>query len=560
MIYPKIPLAQAVLQLCKTKNITEIVISPGSRNAPLTIGFTHDDFFNCYSITDERCAAFFALGMAQQNRKPTALVCTSGSALLNYYPAVCEAFYSDIPLVVISADRPAYKIDIGDGQTIRQQNVFANHILFSANLRENDREYNEEQVQRAIHTAVEKKGPVHINVPFEEPLYEVVDMPGTPITLWEPEPGDEKQDKNSVDTFTERWNEAKRKIVLVGVNHPGDIPAKYLDMLGNDPSVIVFTETTSNLYHPGFFPGIDKIVAPVEKIGDELRKLQPDLLLTFGGMVVSKKIKVFLRKYSPEWHYHIDTKKAYDTFFCLTEHFRSAPARFFSEVAPGLKKVESDYCSYWKAAEKRRVRKHDSYVGKIPFSDLKVYAEVFRTIPGSQVVHFSNSATIRYSQLFTMRPGWKVYCNRGTSGIDGSTSTAVGASVAGKLATTLITGDLSFFYDSNALWNNYMREDFRIILINNGGGGIFRILPGHKNTPNFDTYFETVHNLTAKHLCEMYGIEYATANDEASLKEALTGFYTSSTRPRLLEVFTPRTVNDGVLIDYFRYLADDFSE
>ncbi|RNL82067.1 2-succinyl-5-enolpyruvyl-6-hydroxy-3-cyclohexene-1-carboxylic-acid synthase [Sinomicrobium pectinilyticum] len=560
MIYPKIPLAQTVLQLCKAKNITEIVLSPGSRNAPLTIGFTHDDFFNSYSVVDERCAAFFALGIAQQTRKPAVLVCTSGSALLNYYPAVCEAFYSDIPLVVISADRPAHKIDIGDGQTIRQQNVFANHILLSANLAEGENEFNEEQIQKAIHTAITGKGPVHINVPFEEPLYEVVNAPETEVGEWHPEQEPENYDKSTRDTFLERWNSTSRKMVLVGVNYPGDIPLGYLDLLAKDPSVIVFTETTSNLYYPGFFPGIDKIIAPVEKIEEELKKLQPGLLLTFGGLVVSKKIKAFLRKYAPTWHYHIDSKKAYDTFFCLTHHFKSVPADFFSDVTPAFRYVSSDYKAYWQEIKKRREARHNSYMKKIPFSDLKVYAEIFKAIPGEQLVHFSNSATIRYSQLFDMKKGWQVFCNRGTSGIDGSTSTAMGASVHAGLQATLVTGDLSFFYDSNALWNNYKRKDFRIIVINNGGGGIFRILPGHKNTDNFDTYFETVHGLTAEHLCRMYGIAYVKADDMESLGQGLSGLYGTSEGPKLLEIFTPRKVNDGVLIDYFKHLSDDFSE
>ena len=131
MKYPKIPLAQTVVQLCKAKDISNIVISPGSRNAPLTLGFTNDSFFNCYSIVDERCAAFFALGIAQQTQKPVAVLCTSGSALLNYYPAVAEAYYSDIPLIVLSADRPKYLVGIGDGQTINQKEVYKkSHIIF----------------------------------------------------------------------------------------------------------------------------------------------------------------------------------------------------------------------------------------------------------------------------------------------------------------------------------------------------------------------------------------------------------------------------------------------
>ena len=206
MKHPKIPLAQTVVQLCKAKNIQHIVLSPGSRNAPLTIGFSHDPFFNCYSIVDERCAAFFALGIAQQIQEPVAVVCTSGSALLNYYPAVAEAFYSNIPLVILSADRPKHLVGIGDGQTINQEDVFKNHILYSANLKQDLSEenkleleelpllkniknklekylglqrtiqqHNDEQINAAINTSISQKGPIHINVPFNEPLYDMVD-------------------------------------------------------------------------------------------------------------------------------------------------------------------------------------------------------------------------------------------------------------------------------------------------------------------------------------------------------------------------------------------------
>ena len=171
MIYPKIPLAQSIIQICLAKGVEHIVISPGSRNAPLTIGFTYNLKFTCYSIADERCAGFFALGIAQQINKPVALVCTSGSALLNYYPAFAEAFYSQIPLIVISADRPLNKIDIGDGQTIRQMNVFQNHSLYNANLTEGETAENDFKINEAITTARTRKGPTHINAPFEEPLY-----------------------------------------------------------------------------------------------------------------------------------------------------------------------------------------------------------------------------------------------------------------------------------------------------------------------------------------------------------------------------------------------------
>jgi 2-succinyl-5-enolpyruvyl-6-hydroxy-3-cyclohexene-1-carboxylate synthase len=165
-----------------------------------------------------------------------------------------------------------------------------------------------------------------------------------------------------------------------------------------------------------------------------------------------------------------------------------------------------------------------------------------------------NSSTIRYTQLFQLPKSIEVFCNRGTSGIDGSTSTAIGAAVVINKRTTFITGDLSFFYDSNALWNNYIPINFRIIVVNNEGGGIFRILPGHKNTDNFDTYFETKHHLTAKHLCEMYGFEYHNASDENSLEKELESFYDISKKPKLLEVFTPSRRNDDILLDYFKFI------
>ena len=434
MKYPKIPLAQLILQLCKAKDIAHIVLSPGSRNAPLIIGFTHDDFFNCYSITDERCAAFFALGLAQQLQKPVAVVCTSGSALLNYYPAISEAFYSDIPLVVISADRPSYKIDIGDGQTIRQPNVFANHILYSANLKDekNTTAFNEAEINKALNTSILGKGPVHINVPFEEPLYETVEACTVHAEIIPPEPGKYKLENNQLHHFIQHWNAASRKMILVGVLPPNSLESRFVEFLAGDESVMVFTETTSNLHHENLFPGIDKIIAPIEKEPDKLKALQPEMLLTFGGMVVSKKMKAFLRTHQPKVHFHIDEKKAYNTYFCLAHHFKTAVNRFFEQVTPRLSPVKSPYRDHWLRIQKKRRAAHDIYLKTIPFSDLKVYDEIFKTIPDHQQLQSSNSATIRYTQLFDLNKTLTVFCNRGTSGIDGSTATAIGASLAVK--------------------------------------------------------------------------------------------------------------------------------
>ncbi|PVX47452.1 2-succinyl-5-enolpyruvyl-6-hydroxy-3-cyclohexene-1-carboxylate synthase [Flavobacterium sp. 103] len=553
MTYPKIPLAQSILQIFLAKEITNIIISPGSRNAPLTIGFASNPAFQCYSIADERAAAFFALGIAQQTGKPTVVVCTSGSALLNYYPAFAEAFYSQIPLIVVSADRPHSKIDIGDGQTIRQGNVFANHSLYNANLLEEVSEENDRKINEAINTAIAKKGPVHINAPFEEPLYETVSELSVNSSIFASAKVNRTVDIKDLQDSASLWNKASRKLILIGVNEPNSIAEETIDAFANDESVAVMTENTSNVSHESFISNIDTIITPFT--AEDFEAFRPEILVTFGGMVVSKRIKAFLRKYKPKQHWHIDTLRAYDTFGCLTKHFEVEPNTFFNAFLPLTSKIESDYFSRLNAVKTLRKEKHDIYLSKIPFTDFKVFEKVIQSLPQNSQLQISNSSAIRYAQLIPIDPSIEVYCNRGTSGIDGSTSTAIGAAVANAKPTVFITGDIGFLYDSNALWNNYIPKNFKIILINNGGGGIFRILPGHSETPVFNTFFETSHNLTAEHLAKMYGFDYTIANDEMSLSKGLDLLYAQNDKPGILEVFTPTLDNNTILLQYFKELV-----
>ena len=297
-------------------------------------------------------------------------------------------------------------------------------------------------------------------------------------------------------------------------------------------------------------PSIDKLIGALTD--EEFKQLQPELLLTIGGLVVSKKIKQFLRKFKPKAHYHVGIRKANDTFFILDHWFKMPLNTFFDRFI--FLPVNSSFRDFWKQKLDLMRAKHESYLSVIPFSDFKVFHYVTKAIPNNYVLQSANSSIIRYLQLFDLNPTLKVFCNRGTSGIDGSTSTAIGAATMHKNPTLCITGDLSFFYDSNALWNNYIPNNFKIIVVNNGGGGIFRILPGHKNTPNFDTYFETKHQLTAEHLCQMYGFEYLKSTNETELKNVLVPFFNNIDKPQLLEVFTPSEVNDTILLDYFKYI------
>ncbi|WP_426063131.1 2-succinyl-5-enolpyruvyl-6-hydroxy-3-cyclohexene-1-carboxylic-acid synthase [Flavobacterium sp. DSP2-3-1] len=552
MIYPKIPLAQSIIEICLAKGITTIIISPGSRNAPLTIGFVNNPAFQCYSIADERAAGFFALGIAQQTKQPVALVCTSGSALLNYYPAFAEAFYSQIPLIVISADRPQSKIDIGDGQTIRQENVFENHSLFNANLHEDVSTENDLIINEAINTAITDKGPVHINAPFEEPLYETISELSVTVNIVAAANVTQLISIEDVSEFATIWNNSTKKMILVGVNEPNAINLNIIDTFAKDESVVVLTETTSNLHHPTFINNIDTIITPFTNA--DFENFRPEILVTFGGMVVSKRIKAFLRKYKPKHHWHIDSLRAYDTFGALTKHFKVDINAFFDTFLPLTKVIESDYFQKFDVVKVLRKLKSDIYLNKIPFSDFKVFEKVMQYLPKNSQLQISNSSAIRYAQLIAVDPSIEVYCNRGTSGIDGSTSTAIGAAVANDKQTVFITGDIGFLYDSNALWNNYIPKNFKIILINNGGGGIFRILPGHEETPVFNTFFETSHCLTAEHLAKMYGFEYSIASNESSLATSLTALYAQNEKPSILEIFTPTLKNDSILLQYFKEL------
>lgn len=559
MNFSKNILAQSITDLCFKKNIKNIVISPGSRNAPLTLGFNLNPYFKTYSVVDERAAAFFALGIAQQVKFPVVLVCTSGSALLNYYPAISEAYYSNIPLVILSADRPERLLNIGDGQTINQKNVFDKNIGYSENLNQNDNYYlnlfglrdnNQDKINKALNFSIEKQTPVHINIPFSEPLYEITNS--LSVNTINKLPGLNNQNIKNISSFRNKWQNSIKKIILIGVSSPEILCKKSINLLASDSSLLVLTENTSNVYHPSFCNKIDQLIAPLTN--KELKEFRPEILITIGGMIISKKIKAIFRDNKPKEHWHIGIHDANDTFFCLTKHFKTIPNNIISKLYENFNDNGTDYHNKWDLIISKRKEKHKKYLSELIYCDFKVFDYVLKSIPSNSMLQVSNSSAIRYTQLFDIDSSINVFCNRGTSGIDGSTSTAVGAASVFKGNTVFITGDLSFFYDSNALWNNFIPTSFRIILINNKGGGIFKILTKDNNTELFKKFFETKHDLYAKDLCNMYGFEYFMSDDEDKLKNVLNDFYNQSEKPRLLEVITDNDYNQDYLLNYFDYI------
>ncbi len=583
--YPSIDSAQTILLNCELHGIQNVVISPGSRNSPLAFGFASNPKFNCFSIIDERSAGFFALGISQQTKKPTVLLCTSGSALLNYAPSVSEAFFSQIPLIIISADRPKHKIGIGDSQTIFQEQVFGKNILESKALMQ-DVNHNTDELLKSNSQKILKKNltessiiklqidiqasndkiiknsfskclgslkPVHINVPFEEPLYNFQEKPTVSISsLLKKTP----EKENSPLEKEYRLEQFKKIIILIGSSDKSLMSKKLLEKISLNKNIVVLKETLSNIHHPSFFGKIDQIIAPIELQNERhklFKELQPDLLITIGGMVVSKKIKTFLRNFSPKKHFHVGLNDAKDTFYCGVKHIKAQAENFFINSLP-KKPINSDYHDKWASISNNRNKLHVLEMKKIPFCDLKVFSVLNSKIPNNYNVQVSNSSPIRYFQLFDQNITCPMSCNRGTSGIDGSLSTAVGASWVSKHPTLFVTGDLSFFYDSNGLFNNYVRKDFRIIVINNSGGGIFKILPGYSKEKTHETFIETRHNYNSKELAKMYGFKYSHVSSLLGLKFSLFNFFKISSKPKILEIKTSSQLSSQILKQYFQNL------
>ena len=584
--YPIIPVAQTLILSCLKFDFFDVVISPGSRNVPLAIGFASNKKFKCYSIVDERSAAFFALGLSQKSKKPTILICTSGSALLNYYPAVAEAYYSEIPLIILSADRPEYKINIGDGQTINQSNVFEKNILYSNSLKQDCshateeiiksnlqrivneeadfskieklqksiQKNNEEIIEIAFNLSINKMQPVHLNVPMEEPLYEFNDSPSISVKV--KKKTEKKLSLTDLDNFYKAINKASKIMILIGVSDGNILSKKSIQKINSCSSIIVMKEHTSNVFNESFISNIDRLIGPIElqSNSDSLfDELSPEIVISLGGMIVSKKIKSFLRNYKPRKHFHIGNNISKDSFYSGVEHINTTANKFFENI--DLNKSDSKYFEKWNQLDYSKLDLHNRYMKVINFSDLKVFEILTNWIPKKYNIQVANSTPIRYFQLFDLKNKNMMFANRGTSGIDGSTSTAIGSSVQNDSPVLLVTGDLSFFYDVNALWNNHIPKNFRIIIINNSGGGIFKILPGFKENNLFSEFIETQHNLSARLIAKMFNFNYTRVSTKFGLNLYLRTFFKNSKKPKILEIKTSSVKSTKILKEYFRYLS-----
>ena len=546
--------------ICAQHGLKQVVITPGSRKAPLILSFNQDHEITCLSITDERSAGYFALGISQATGNPVGLVCTSGTAALNFGPAITEAFYQNLPLVVFTADRPPEWIDQADGQTIRQTDVFKNHVKHSFVLPvetsdESDLWYHDRLVSQAVDLACQSpQGPVHINVPLREPLYSKLPPLSDDIKTIKTITAVADIPDDELNALLLKWKQAEKKLIVAGFGMPDKKLAQILGELNKDKSVVVIAENISNLIDEAFVDSPERLFAAIND--NEKTNFRPDLLITIANAVVSKRMKQFLRQHKPAEHWNLSPWPTYtDTYQSLTQNINIHPELFFDKIVSNhLSNAASfDYKGMFVQKEKEILLKHNAFLKQIPFSDLKAYEQILEAMPSGTGLHLANSTPVRYVQLFKTRPDIHYRSNRGTSGIDGCVSTAAGSCYASGNPTTVIAGDLAFIYDSSALWNNYLDENFRIIVMNNGGGNIFSLIETSEEIEGIRNYFETPHEVNISHLTKAFGIKYYFCNDLNGLQKQLEILF-SVPGPSLLEVKTDGELNTNVFKEYFRQL------
>ena len=538
--------------LLSKNSVEHVVVCPGSRNAPLVHNFNERPDLICHPVTDERSAGFIALGMAQQINGPVAVCVTSGSALLNVLPAAAEATYQKCGIIVISADRPAAWIDQLDGQTCPQQDALGKFVAKSVTLPEpkNDEErwlcnrlINEAFIEhfRAHHPSV------HINVPISEPLFEfnTERLPNERVVRcwpWNVEA--------TREYFVSRLKKAKKPMFIIGQTKEFAIDEDSINNLSQH--YVILSEPISGGELPLSFT--DQMLYAIEKNAEAYR---PDLVVFVGGHTVSKRLRHFMRSLdkdvmqivvSPD---HELRDISQNTRFIIQGHTDD----FFDYLSEEVNHPArpSAFYNKWKKLRKEIAAKHEAY--KPEYSQMmavKLFEEEYEKAKDYGKVYYANSMSVRLAALYA-----KHYCgcNRGLNGIEGSLSVAAGASLVRKDNVYCVIGDLSFFYDENALWQQELGGNLRILLLNNSQGGIFRNLKGLKESPVCDTFISAQHSASAEGICQQFNVKYLKAVDEASLQRGVTELVNmNSQRPVLLEVITDIDNDERIFKEYYRKL------
>ena len=507
------------------------VVCPGSRNAPIVHNLNECPDITCYPVTDERSAGFYALGMMQALDEPVVVCVTSGTALLNLAPAVAEAWYQHQPLIVISADRPAEWIDQLDGQTLPQPGVLGRFVRRSVSLPESDLWYCNRLVNEALLDATaDDARPVHINVPITEPLF-TFDVPQLPAVRRIIRTSPSRDYDCLFTEFVEGMIAARRPMIVFGQTNPHDFEGIDVDFLFSH--VIVLHESLSPFPHVSHF----------DEVLYHGQMEPPDFIIHVGDTTVSKRLRHFLRSAKDAVTWRISQSgDVEDTFQNLRGIIVGDPESVLQSL--NLKISHSrlngmEYRRQWLATLTQASQHADDYQPTYSqMAAVKYFEERFR----EGVAHYANSTAIRLANIYARHHVW---CNRGVNGIDGSLSTAAGFSVVSDEKVFCVIGDLSFFYDQNALWNQNLKGNLRILLLNNGRGGIFRMLKGLEQSPIRDKFVSAEHQTIAEGICRQNDVVYLKAENLEEMQQGIdTLLNMECQRPVLLEVTTDATEDE----------------
>lgn len=526
----------------KAHDIHDVVVCPGSRNATIV----HDlheaaESFSLHPVTDERSAAFVALGVSLATQSPAAVCVTSGSALLACIPAVAEACYRNIPLLVISADRPPQWIGQLDGQTLQQVGALAPYCqTFSLQIPYDAESawHNNRQINEALLTLRRRGGtPVHINVPIAEPMFSF----RTPQLPSERVVREVRPVVSQVlpDEVVRQIAAARLPALIIGQYERGDLRKEIAD-LERHSQLWVLPEILSDVRGSFRMNVFDRISETEQK------EYLPDVIVQIGGNFVHKRFKQILRRTDCRVIRVGEDCGLYDTFCHLTT-WVSAPAQpVLAQLAAelpfhkGVKKASDEIDALCKT-EKVALCSALSYTEVLTLqTSVGMLHRSLQHFQESYTLHLANSSAVRAAQCYFESGDAPVFCNRGVNGIEGSLSVAVGYALKMWGLCFVVIGDLSFFYDANALWNTRLPRNLRVLLLNNGHGGIFDHLPGLSVSPACDEFIAAgKQHFSAEGIAEAYHLGYYAAHTPAELRQALTDWQQTSERAQLIEVFLP---------------------
>lgn len=539
-MYTDIKSVQIIISLLKKYDIKHIVISPGTRHRPFVHSVETDPFFTCYSIVDERSAAFFALGLIQELNEPVVISCTSGTPISNYVSAVSEAFYQKFPLIVLTADRNPYYLNQQEDQMVPQVNMLKEICKKTVTLPLVKDQKDFWYCSRIVNEALLEmdhhgKGPIHINYPVEDSLF-AFNTPQLPDVI--------RTNRISIEDSDEIWNTKGDQLknasrILISYGQSAPINDELEEMIEDFVCTYNCAIIVDHLANLKCFGTVE--IFTVSRTADKAfyDEMSPDILITMGGNAVEirERFGIYSGKYR---HWHVGEEGTVsDPFKSLTDIFECPVAYFFEKLScKSDDKVENTYLDKWQA------KVQSIKIPEFGYSDIYAVQQFMKKIPGNSLFHIGNSNSARLPQHFPLEKSIRVCCNRGTNGIDGSMSTFIGQATINKNLCFLLIGDLSFFYDMNGLWNKYIGSNIRILLNNNGSGEIFYGHPNMCNIPTLGLHTAAEHDTSAKAWVESRGFQYLCATNKEEFDEMLPFFINDdSPKPIFFEVVTDKFAN-----------------